>query len=128
MSWHSSKFVKDSPADDPCEIPPVSGRGNMSRYSSAAERFRNIAGQVIEQLHNLTQAREAFQKAITASAKLRASLNAGDEILRLLMSNLERALNLSARKPMLDEKESEGLEGETSKPAEEGSSSRKKFL
>ena len=100
----------------------------MSRYSSAAERFRNIAGQVIEQLHNLSQAREAYQKAITASAKLRASLNAGDEILRLLMSNLERALNLSARKPMLDEKESEGLEGETSKPAEEGSSSRKKFL
>jgi hypothetical protein len=128
MNWQSAKSVKDSPAEGPREISSASAKGNVSRYSAAVERFRNIAGQVIEHLDYLTQTRDAYQKALTASAKLRASLNAGDEILRLLMTNLERALNLSSGKPTLDEKESKGADEETSNPAGEGLNSRKRFL
>jgi hypothetical protein len=128
MNWQNAKLVKDSPAESLREIPLGPGKGNMSRYTSAVERFHNSASQFIQHLHYLTQARDAYQKAITASAKLRVALNAGDETLRLLMTNMEQALHFSIRKPTLDEKESDTADEEPFKPVGEDASAKKGFL
>jgi hypothetical protein len=50
----------------------------------------------------LSQARDAYQQAMTASAELRTVLDAGDENLRTLMAQLEQALNLHMAKPVID--------------------------
>ena len=48
----------------------------------------------MEQLPYLSQARDAYEEAITASAELRKVLDAGDEVLRTLMVNLEETIDL----------------------------------
>jgi hypothetical protein len=77
------------------------GRGNrnLSAYASAAEMFRSSAARFIQHLHHLVQARDAFQRAITASAELRVKLEANDDGLRTLMIQMENALDVPPGKP-----------------------------
>jgi hypothetical protein len=101
--------------------------GNMRAYTSAVERFRNSIIHFIQHLDYLAQARDAYEKAVTASAKLRAALEAGDETLQILMTNMERALGVSISKAAPDEKESDTAERESSQPVGEGAA-KKRFL
>jgi hypothetical protein len=80
------------------------GDGFMSTYVDAVEEFRESATAFIQHLNLLAQAREAYQQAMTASAELRTVLDAGDENLRTLMSQLEQALDLHVSKPGADNK------------------------
>jgi hypothetical protein len=67
----------------------------------------------------LAQARDAYQQAMTASAELRTVLDAGDENLRTLMTQLEQALNLHMSRPALDRKKPEPVKVETIKTSTE---------
>jgi|SRR5271166_2022207 len=103
------------------------GDGIMATYMDAVEGFRESATAFIQQLSLLVQARESYQQAMTASAELRSVLDAGDENLRTLMSQLEQALDLHVGKPTLDKKKPETLKVETIKANGEGSVVVRKF-
>jgi hypothetical protein len=83
------------------------GDGIMATYIGAVEGFRKSATAFMQHVDLLSQARDAYQQAMTASADLRAVLDTGDENLRTLMAQLEQALNLHMAKPVLDRKKPE---------------------
>jgi len=91
------------------------GDGFMATYMDAVEDFRESATAFIQHLNLLAQAREAYQQAMTASAELRSVLDAGDENLRMLMTQLEQALDLHTGKPVLDKKKPEAVKVEAIK-------------
>ena len=74
----------------------------MSTYVGAVENFRKSATAFMQHVDLLSQARDAYQQAMTASAELRTVLDAGDENLRTLMAQLEQALTLHMAKPVID--------------------------
>lgn len=80
------------------------GDGFMATYMDAVEEFRESATAFIQNLNLLAQAREAYQQAMTASAELRSVLDAGDQNLRTLMTQLEQALDLHTSRPTLENK------------------------
>ena len=91
----------------PDETRPESALERSNRtlitYASASESFRTSAAQLIQHLHHLVQARDAYGQAITASRELRAHLDAGDENLRALMNQMEQVLDVPLRKFEPDE-------------------------
>ena len=81
----------------------------IAMYSEAVDRFTKSATAFMEQMHHLTQAHIAYQQALTTSADLRKVLDAGDESLRNLMTQLEHTVNVHLGKPepALDKKKPE---------------------
>jgi hypothetical protein len=55
----------------------------------AANRFRSSAEAFMEHVHLLTEARSAYQQAMSASTELRNRLDAGDQTLRSVMTYSE---------------------------------------
>jgi hypothetical protein len=100
------------------------GDGFMATYMDAVEEFRDSATAFIQHLNLLAQARDAYQQAMTASAELRSVLDAGDENLRTLMTQLEQALDLHTSKPAPDKKKPEPVKVESIKSSESGSAVR----
>src|ERR1700733_7012135 len=95
------------------------GDGIMSTYVGAVENFRKSATAFMQHVDLLSHARDAYQQAMTASAELRTVLDAGDENLRTLMTQLEQALTLHMAKPVdrttLDKKKPEPVKAEPTK-------------
>ena len=89
------------------------GDGFMATYMDAVEEFRESATAFIQHLNLLAQAREAYQQAMTASAELRSVLDAGDENLRTLMTQLDHALDLHTAQTVPDKKKPEPVKIET---------------
>jgi hypothetical protein len=94
------------------------GDGFMATYMDAVEEFRESATAFIQHLNLLAQARDAYQQAMTASAELRSVLDAGDENLRALMTQLEQALDLHTGKPVPEKKRPEPVKVESIKSSE----------
>ncbi|MGA9966792.1 MAG: hypothetical protein WBQ10_16465 [Terriglobales bacterium] len=93
----------------------------MATYIGAVEDFRKSATAFMQHVDLLAQARDAYQQAMTASAELRTVLDAGDENLRTLMTQLEQALDLHMSRPALDRKKPEPIKVETMKTGTESS-------
>jgi len=70
----------------------------------------------MEQMHHLTQARGAYQKAMTASAELRTVLDAGDTAMRTLMTELEQAITVHLGRSAQDRKKPEPVKCGTDSP------------
>ena len=103
------------------------GDGIMGTYADAVEGFRKSATAFMQHVDLLAQAREAYQQAMTASADLRTVLDAGDENLRTLMTQLEQALNLHMSRPVLDRKKPEPVKVEAIKANGESSGGVRAF-
>jgi hypothetical protein len=103
------------------------GDGIMATYIDAVEDFRKSATAFMQHVDLLAQARDAYQQAMTASAELRTVLDAGDENLRTLMSQLEQALNLHMAKPVLDRKKPEPVKVDSIKTNGESTSAVRAF-
>ena len=73
-------------------------------YTEAMNKFTKSATAFMEQVHLLTEARDSYQEAMAASKGLRDSLDAGDQTLRSLMTQLERVVNTHLGDPVPDEK------------------------
>ena len=73
-------------------------------YAEAANRFRSVAEAFMEHVHLLTEARNAYQQAMSASTEMRARLDAGDHALRTVMAQLERVIDDHLSEPVLDRK------------------------
>lgn len=103
------------------------GDGFMATYMDAVEEFRESATAFIQNLNLLAQAREAYQQAMTASAELRSVLDAGDQNLRTLMTQLEQALDLHTGRSGLDKKKPEPVKMEAIKTTSESTGGVRTF-
>jgi hypothetical protein len=79
----------------------------VTMYTEAMNKFTKSATAFMDQVHLLTEARDAYQEAIAASTALRNSLDAGDETLRSLMNQLEQVVNAHLGDPIPDKKRPE---------------------
>jgi hypothetical protein len=79
----------------------------MASYSEAMDKFSKCATAFLEHVHLLSQARDAYQEAMTASAAIRNTLDAGDQAMRSLRLQLEQAINVHVGQPALDKKRPE---------------------
>jgi hypothetical protein len=71
----------------------------MTTYKEAVDEFTTNATALIGQIPLFSKAREAYDQALRASGDLREVLDTGDETLRLLMTELEQAVNLHLPTP-----------------------------
>jgi hypothetical protein len=72
-------------------------------------KFTNAATAFMDHVHLLTEARDAYQTAITASAAIRGSLDAGDQALRSLMTQMEQVVNAHLGEAVVERKRQEAL-------------------
>jgi hypothetical protein len=99
----------------------------MTTYTEAVNEFIKSATAFIEQLPLLTKARDAYEQAMRASAELRKVLDAGEENLRTLMTQLEQGVNVHGVKPAPDKKNPEPAKVEAIRGTDESSSRLKRF-
>jgi hypothetical protein len=65
----------------------------LTMYAEAMNRFRRSATAFMEHVHLLTEARAAYQEAISVGNELRNRLDAGDQVLTSVMAQLERVID-----------------------------------
>ena len=92
----------------------------METYTEAVKEFTKSATAFIEQLPLLTKARGAYMEAMRASTEMRKVLDASDENLRTLMTQLEQRVNLQELKFATDKKTPESAKLERMKATDEG--------
>ena len=88
-------------------------------YAEAMNRFSRSARAFMEHVHLLTEARDAYQQAMTASAALRNTLDAGDETLRSLILQLEQVVSTHLGEPSLEHKSNDAAKSESSRAIKE---------
>jgi len=76
-------------------------------YAEAANRFRSCAEAFMEHVHLLTEARSAYQQAMSASTELRSRLDAGDQTLKSIMTQLEQVVTDHLSEPVVERKKPE---------------------
>ena len=101
---------------------------SMSTYTDAMNKFTKSATAFMEHVHLLTEARDAYQMAMTASASLRHSLDAGDQALRSLMTQMEQVVNAHLGEASLERKKPEALKVETIRTNSDSTTPGGKFL
>jgi hypothetical protein len=65
----------------------------LAMYTEAMNKFTKSVAAFMRHVHLLGKARDAYQKAMTASTPLRNGLDAGDQALRSLMTQLQQLVN-----------------------------------
>ena len=84
----------------------------LTMYTEAMNKFTKSASAFMEQVHLLTEARDAYEEAMTASRALRNSLDTGDQTLRSLFTQLEQVVNTHFGEPGPDKKNPEPMKVE----------------
>ena len=110
----SSEKVVAEGSDQPMTSP------TMNTYTEAVKEFTANATAFIEHLPLLTKARAAYEEAMRASTEMRKVLDASDENLRTLMTQLEQQVNPRELKPAIDKKPPEPTKIERMKTTDEG--------
>jgi hypothetical protein len=85
---------------------------SMAAYTDAMNRFTKAATSFMEHVHLLTEARDAYQTAMTNSAEIRSKLDANDRTLRSLMNQLEQVVSAHLGEPVPDKKRPEMMKVE----------------
>ena len=88
---------------------------SMAAYRAAVGEFTLNATALIEHIPLFTKARDAYEQAVRASTEVRNLLDTGDETLRLLMTDLEQAVNIHVGRPAPEKRKSEPIRIEPSK-------------
>jgi hypothetical protein len=109
----SSEKVVAEGSDQPMTSP------TMNTYTEAVKEFTANATAFIEHLPLLTKARAAYEEAMRASTEMRKVLDASDENLRTLMTQLEQQVNPRELKPAIDKKPPEPTKIERLKTTDE---------
>ncbi|MGA7626174.1 MAG: hypothetical protein WCA91_21625, partial [Candidatus Acidiferrales bacterium] len=65
----------------------------LAAYEEAVKDFSTSATEFLGCIPVLTKARDAYERAIKASAQLRKTLDSGDETLRNFMTQIQDAVN-----------------------------------
>jgi exonuclease VII small subunit len=66
----------------------------LTSYKEAVQEFSSSAAEFLSHIPLLTKARDSYQRAMAVSRQLRQILDRGDETLRLLMAQMEKAANI----------------------------------
>jgi hypothetical protein len=92
----------------------------MTTYIGAVNEFTKNATAFIEQLPLLTKARDAYEQAMRASGELRKVLDAGEENLQTLMTQLEHGVSVQRVNLAPDKKNPEPAKLERMRVTDEG--------
>jgi flagellar biosynthesis chaperone FliJ len=92
----------------------------MTTYIGAVNEFTKNATAFIEQLPLLTKARDAYKQAMRASGELRKVLDAGEENLQTLMTQLEHGVSIQRVNLAPDKKNPEPAKLERMRVTDEG--------
>src|ERR1700730_15873735 len=65
----------------------------LAMYTEAMNKYTKSATAFMEYVHLLTEARDAYEDAMTTSRALRNSLDANDQTLCFLMTQMEQMIN-----------------------------------
>jgi hypothetical protein len=106
----------------------VAATPSMATYSEAMNKFTKAATAFMDHVHLLNEARDAYQLAITTSASLRNSIDAGDRALRSLMTQMEQVVNAHLGEASLDRKKPDALRVEAIRTNSESTVPGGKFL
>jgi len=103
------QFKEANVAVDPQKRPPIVKTQplplqSMEMYTEAISEFTRNATAFMEQLPLLTKARSAYEEAMKATAEMRKVLDAGEERLRTLMTQLDQELKIEAPRSVTDKK------------------------
>ena len=79
----------------------------LTNYKEAVEEFSSSAAEFLTHIPLLTRTRDAYKRASTVSTQLRGFLDKGDETLRLLMGQMEQAVNIQQDRAASDRKSTE---------------------
>jgi hypothetical protein len=93
-------------------------------YAEAMNNFSRSATAFMEHVHLLTEARTAYQEAMAVGTALRNRLDAGDQTLRSLMTQLEQVVNDHLGEPAL-EKKLELVKDDSTRAKSEGTGNEK---
>src|SRR5579864_3978289 len=66
----------------------------LTAYTEAVEEFSSSTAEFLSHIPLLTNGRDAYQRAMAVSTELRKVLDAGDETLRTVMDQLNRAVKV----------------------------------
>lgn len=91
----------------------------VTAYEEAMKEFATSAAEFLEHIPLLTKARDAYQRAVTISTQLRGTLDRGDEILRTLMAQVDRAVNIQRGQDAPNENKPQATKVETTKASAE---------
>ena len=84
---------------------------SWAMYAEAMNKFSRSATAFMEHVHLLTEARTAYQEAMSVGTELRNRLDAGDRTLRDLMTQLEQVVGAHLGEPLFDAKKPELVRG-----------------
>jgi hypothetical protein len=87
----------------------------VAAYEEAMKEFAISSAEFLSHVELLHKARASYQRAMTFSARLRETLDSGDEILQNLRAEVEQALAFEPGKDASDKKEPEALKVEAIK-------------
>jgi hypothetical protein len=73
-------------------------------YAEAMNKFRRSTSIFMEHVHLLTEARMAYQEAMSVGTELRNRLDSDDQVLRSVMTQLEQVINDRLSEPVVDTK------------------------
>ncbi len=89
----------------------------MSSQPTPTMAITKSATAFMEHVHLLNEARDAYQEAVSASSTIRRSLDASDQALRSLMTQLEQVVNDHLGEPALERKKLELVKAEATEQA-----------
>jgi hypothetical protein len=115
--WKKDLNVSTEPAMWKKDIPSSTQPSpSMATYTDAMNKFTKAATAFMDHVHLLSEARDAYLAAMTASTALRSSLETGDKALRSLMTQMEQVVSVHLAEPSHDKKKVELIrtDGETS--------------
>ena len=116
IGWKKENGVSTSPTP------------SMATYTDAMNKFTKSTTAFMEHVHLLNDARDAYQIVITVSASLRNSLDASDQALRSLMTQMEQVVSAHLGEVNLDKKKPEALKVEAIRTNGESTASGAKYL
>ncbi len=76
-------------------------------YAEAMNKFRKSGSTFMEHVHLLTEARTAYQEAMSVGTELRNRLDSDDQVLRSVMTQLEQVISDHFSEPLVDKKRPE---------------------
>ena len=96
-------------------------------YAEAMNKFSVSAIAFMEHVHLLTEARTAYEEAMSVGTELRKKLDAGDKTMRGLMAQLEQVVSAHLGEPSLDGKKPELVKGQNTRTSDQATRNWKIF-
>jgi hypothetical protein len=100
---------------------------SWTTYAEAMNEFTKSAKAFMEHVHLLTDARTAYQEAMSVGTELRNRLDAGDRTLRGLMAQLEQVVSAHLDETPLDGKKPELVKNENARTSGQATGTWKAF-